>query len=65
MDQAPSSEANSRSADSGTSRTLWDLNVHYRVQKNFFPNSFLNQTNPEICVRAFFSKIHFNIIFPF
>jgi hypothetical protein len=60
MEQRPSWEANSHSANQETPCPLWYPKVHYRVHKS----PVVSQMNPVHTFPPYFPNIHANIIFP-
>jgi hypothetical protein len=61
-EQSPSSEAANCAATQELPSILWNLKIHYRVQKSplLVPN--LNQIDPVHTTPYYLSKIHFNIV---
>jgi len=44
---------------------VWTPNISYRIQRNSPLDPFLSQMNPVQNLKPYFSKIHFNVTFPF
>jgi len=64
MDQSPSCEANSHSVGQETPCLLWNLNIHYCVNKRPSLVSILSQMHPvHHTFPSSFPKIHSSIIF--
>ena len=64
MKQSPSWEANRFSANQEISHILWNLKVHYHIQKYLPPVPILSQIDPVHAPASHFLKIHNNIILP-
>jgi hypothetical protein len=64
MEQSPSSEADSRSANKEISRLLWNPKLHYRDYKSQPLAPMLSQVHPVHNFLPYFPKIHYDILFP-
>jgi len=64
MEQSPSWEANSHSANNEISRLSFNQKVHYCVHNSPPVAPILSQMNPVHTFPRYFLKIHFNIILP-
>jgi hypothetical protein len=62
MVQSPSWEADSHSGSQYISRILWNMKVHYRVQKCPLLNSILNQFDRVQRALSYLLKTYFNIV---
>jgi len=62
MEQGPSQEANSHSANQEIPHILWNLKVNYCVHKSLTLVSILSQINTVHNFPPCFSKMHPNII---
>jgi hypothetical protein len=65
MQQSPSWEANSTSANQEILRVLWNPKVHYRIHNSPPPVPILGQISAVHASLSHFLKIHFNITFIF
>jgi hypothetical protein len=64
MEQSPSSETDSCSADQDIPRLIWNPEVHYRVHKSPQLISILGQMHSVHTFRTCYPKIHSDIILP-
>jgi len=62
MEQSPSWEANSSSANQEIPRVLWNRKVHYRIHKHKPPVPVLSHKNQIHDPRPTFFNICFNIV---
>jgi hypothetical protein len=64
MEQSPSSETNSLSANQEILRPLWNPKIPYNVHKDTSLAPILSQMHSFHTFPPYFPKIHVNIIFP-
>ena len=62
MEQSPSWEANSFSANQKIPYILWNQKVHYRIHKSPLPVPILSQIDSFHITTSHVMKTHFNII---